>query len=300
MYKKKIGIGICSLAIVALAMVGCSQEYTTYSDDSYIIFADSMTVLPVQNDEEVFDIVIAATKAEKFDRNVGVEILPNKSNAIEGRHYAITSQTVTIPAGSMTGTLKVRGIAKNIDVTDSIGVTLRLVNKVTDKWEAYGDKGQEARVMFRKACPFNLEQFTGHCTVRSSYFQDYMPRTTMRLVSSVIDPVNKNTIILKDFFYKGFDIRLRLDTANILRPDVYMDKSQQLGTTAEAFGTIYGNGQLMAYLPSVYTSYFSSCEEFITIYPQFYVDGVGTVGTFTTVIKFITDEEYEVYKKLGY
>lgn len=297
---KKIGLGVCSLIIAASAMIGCSQEHTTYSGGSYILFADSMNVLPVQNNEDLFDIVVAATKATDYDRNIGIEVLANKSNAIEGKHYVLPSQTITIPAGAMTGKLSVRGISENIGVSDSLGITLRLVNKVTDSWDIYGGSGQEANVVFRKACPFDLEQFTGYCTVRSTFFDEYMANTTMRLISAEIDPTTENTIILKDLYYKGFDIRVRLDNTNLLRPDVYMDEEQQIGTTAEAFGTTYGNGELMCYLPTAYTSYYSSCEEFIAIYPTLYVEEVGTVGTFTTVVKFITDEEYEVYKKLGY
>ncbi|MGL4519033.1 MAG: DUF4984 domain-containing protein [Phocaeicola sp.] len=297
---KKIGLGFCSIALAALALVGCSQEQETYKGGSYIVFADSMNVLPVQNNEDLFDIVIAATQAADYDRNVGVEVLASKSNAIEGEHYAVASHTVTIPAGAMTGSFQVRGISENIGVTDSLGITLRLVNKVTDNWDAYGNSGQEANVIFRKACPFDLEQFSGYCTVRSTFFDEYMTNVTMRLIRAEIDSETANTLVLKDLFYKGFDIRVRLDNTNLLRPNVYMDADQQIGTTGEAFGTIYGNGELMCYLPTAYTSYYSSCEEFIALYPTLYVEEVGTVGTFTTLIKCITDEEYEMYKKLGY
>ena len=177
---KKIGLGFCSIALAALALVGCSQEQETYKGGSYIVFADSMNVLPVQNNEDLFDIVIAATQAADYDRNVGVEVLASKSNAIEGEHYAVASHTVTIPAGAMTGSFQVRGISENIGVTDSLGITLRLVNKVTDNWDAYGNSGQEANVIFRKACPFDLEQFSGYCTVRSTFFDEYMTNVTMR------------------------------------------------------------------------------------------------------------------------
>ncbi|MGL5958361.1 MAG: DUF4984 domain-containing protein [Phocaeicola sp.] len=297
---KKIGVGICSLLVAAMGMIGCNQEHTTYTEGNYILFSDSMTVLPVQDNEEQFEIIVAATKAADYDRSVGVEVLANRSNAIEGKHYTLPSQTVTIPAGAMTGKLILRGISDNIAVSDSLGITLRLINQVTDSWAIYGENGQQAKVLFRKACPFNLDQFSGYCAVRSAFYDEYMVNTPMRLIEARIDAKRENTIILKDLFYKGFDIRVRLDNTNILRPNVYMDESQQIGTTAEAFGTIYGNGKLMSFFQTSYTSYYSSCEEFIAIYPTLYVDGVGTVGTFTTLVKFITDEEYEVYKKLGY
>lgn len=297
---KKLTTALCLMVIAATTLIGCSQEHTTYNGGNYIMFADSMNVLPVQNDTELFDITIAATQVTNYDRNVGVEILANKTNAVEGLHYAVESQTVTIKAGSLTGSFKVRGISENIGVSDSLGLTLRLINRQTDGWDIYGNNGQEANVILRKACPFNLDTFEGYCTLTSTYFYDYMPSTTLRLFTSEIDPENENTIILKDFFYKGYDIRVRLDNSNLLTPNVYMDEHQQVGYTGEAFGTIYGDGKLMTYLPSMYTSYFSSCEEFMVLYSQFYVENVGTVGTYMNVIKWITKEEYDVYKKLGY
>ena len=133
-----------------------------------------------------------------------------------------------------------------------------------------------------------------------SYFRDYMASTDMRLLQTEIDPERDNTIIIKNMFYDGYDIRVRLDNENILYPDLYMDKEQVMGFTGEAFGTIYGNGDLMLDLLPSATSYFSSCEGFIVIQGLVYVNGVGTVGAYTNVLKWISDDEAEVLKKQGY
>ena len=119
--------------------------------------------------------------------------------------------------------------------------------------------------LLQKACPYILEAFTGYCTFTSTYFRDYMASTDMRLLQTEIDPERDNTIIIKNMFYDGYDIRVRLDNENILYPDLYMDKEQVMGFTGEAFGTIYGNGDLMLDLLPSATSYFSSCEGFIVI-----------------------------------
>lgn len=297
---RKIIIGICSVIIAAIAVVGCSSEHTTYNGGNYVMFADTMNVFPVQNSEELFNVTVAATKACDYDRNVAVEVLVAKSNAIEGKHYNFESQTVVIKAGTLSGNLQLSGMPDNIEVYDSLGITLRLVDMQNDEWDLYPNGGQEANVIFRKACPFDIEVFTGYCTLTSSFFKDYMPTTTMRLLQVVKDEENENSVIFRNFFYNGYDLRVRLDNENILYPDVYMDEHQAIGNTAEAFGTIYGDGKMMSYMPSVYTSYFSSCEEFMVLYLQLYVANVGTIGTYMNAIKFITDEEAEFYKKQGY
>ena len=50
-----------------------------------------------------------------------VEVIDRESNAVEGKHYKILSNTVTIKAGEMSTNVEVQGIYKNIGITDSLG-----------------------------------------------------------------------------------------------------------------------------------------------------------------------------------
>ena len=113
-----------------------------------------------------------------------------------------------------------------------------------------------------------------------------------------------NTILLKDIYYDGYDLKLKFNTDNVLEPKVEMD-SQVAGKTGEAFGTIYGDGKLRISQPSIYTSYYNTCQNYVLQYITMSVqnkDGslFGTVGTYVTVMEWISDAEAEKLKEEGY
>ena len=297
--KRKYTI-IYALMALLLIMAGCKEEHTTYKGPNYIMFSDSLYVLPVQNNEEYFDIPVAATQACTYDRTIAVEIIDKESNAIEGLHYTLMENTVTIKAGERVANVRVRGLYDNIAVTDSLGFTLRLVTEKDTQWDMYGT---DANIILRKTCPFNIYDFEGYIVLNSTYLYDYTV-VGKRLVRAEVDTEEENTIIVKDYFYDGYDVKLKFTTKDPLNPLIEMEE-QVFGPTDEAFGTIYGDGKIRMLQPNGYTSYYSSCEGFVYQYMTLYVMNpdesiYGTVGTFINVLKWITDDEAEKLKREGY
>ena len=297
--KRKYTI-IYALMALLLIMAGCKEEHTTYKGPNYIMFSDSLYVLPVQNNEEYFDIPVAATQACTYDRTIAVEIIDKESNAIEGLHYTLMENTVTIKAGERVANVRVRGLYDNISVTDSLGFTLRLVTEKDTQWDMYGT---DANIILRKTCPFNIYDFEGYIVLNSTYLYDYTV-VDKRLVRAEVDTEEGNTIIVKDYFYDGYDVKLKFTTKDPLNPLIEMEE-QVFGPTDEAFGTIYGDGKIRMLQPNGYTSYYSSCEGFVYQYMTLYVMNpdesiYGTVGTFINVLKWITDDEAEKLKREGY
>ena len=264
-----------------------------------MLFSDTLYVLPVADDEEYHNIPVVATTVCDYDRTVAVEIVDATSNAIEGRHYSLESNTITIKAGELVGNVRVRGYHSNIDVYDSLGFRLNLIIPEELQWDLYGT-GTD--VLLQKACKFDINAFAGYCLVQSTYIMNYM-EVDKRLVKSEIDPENENTIIIRDYFFDGYDARIRFRTDDILNPLIEMDE-QDFGLTSEAFGTLYGDGVIRMYQPTAYTSYFSSCEKFIFQYMTLYVpgmeEGYNTVGTFVNAVEWISDDEAEKLKREGY
>lgn len=297
---RKIAKFLCTVISGMLFFVSCNEEYTTYSGPNYIMFSDTSYVFPVQNNEDYFDVPVAATQAYGYDRTLAVEIDESKSNAIEGVHYNIESNTITIKAGERVANVRVKGYHDNIGLTDSLKIALRLLTKEETKWKLYGS---ETKVSLQKACPFDINTFTGYCVVVSSYIYSYMTNTDMRLVRSEVDPDNENTIIIKDYFYEGYDVRIKFDDKDILEPLIIME-DQAFGPTSEAFGTIYGDGIIRMYQPQSAVSYFSSCEKFVFQYMTLYVpgmeEGANTVGTFVNIVEWISDDEAEKLMREGY
>ena len=292
----------CLSAIAALiALASCSQDYTNYSGPSYIMFSDTLYQYAVQETNEVFNVPVSATEKADFDRTFAVEVVPKQSNAIEGRHYRILNNTVTIKAGEMVGNVQVQGIYENIDNTDSLGLTLKLVIPEKYNWtDLYKDY---THVVMQKSCPFDINNFSGWCVVTSTFYSQYLNNVTKRLIKTQVVEGEENTVLLKDVYYKGYDLKLKFNTKNPLEPKVEMD-DQIAGETGEAFGTIYGDGKLRISQPSIYTSYYHSCLKYVLQYVTMSVDkkdgsSFGTVGTFISMFEWISDAEAEKLKEQG-
>lgn len=300
---KKLLIG-CMAAVAALiAFSGCDQDKVVYSGPNYLMFSDTLYTYAVQETNEIFNVPVSATVPADYDRTFGVEVIDKESNAVEGKHYKILSNTVTIKAGEMSTDVKVQGLYKNIGITDSLGFALRLVIPDTEQWSLYKN---EAKVVMQKICPFDIKNFKGYCKVTSSYLSsDYYPKKVdLRLVTSDIVEGKENTIVVHGLYFDGYDMEIKFNRKDVLEPLVEMEE-QICGSTGEAFNTIHGDGKLRLNQPTAYTSFYSTNENFILQYVTMSVnnkDGsyYGTVGTFVNVLKWISEAEAEKLKEQGY
>ena len=283
--------GIALLGLLA----GCQAEKTTYEGPDYILFSADSHTLGILDSEEWFEIPISATRTANEERTIGVEVVASETSAIEGLHYILESNTLTIPKGELTTAVRIKGLAENIDINSMLSIKLRLVIDPELVWDAYGI---ESEVQLQRCCPFDINNFTGYAKVTSTWTMQYM-NAEARLVRTERDLKDQNTIIIKDMFYDGYDIGLKLNSEDRLNPTVELAE-QVLGTTGEAFGTIYGNGKLMMAEPTGYTSYYGTCENFLVLYTMMYVDGVGVVGTYVNIFEWISDLEAERIMREGF
>ena len=62
---RKINYGLMAmLAVLLFATSSCGDaDRQTYDGPNYVLFSDTLTVLAVQNNEEVFNIPVAATQS---------------------------------------------------------------------------------------------------------------------------------------------------------------------------------------------------------------------------------------------
>jgi hypothetical protein len=301
--NRKILFSAIVLLVSLVGFTGCEEEHTVYSGPQYIMFADTLSVLGVEDNGEYADIYISATKAMEKDQTLAVEVIEQESSAIEGVHYTIESNTVVIKAGELSTSIRIRGHYENLTVDENLPeIKLRLISPEETQWNLYESKGLETKVMLQKVCPFDINAFTGYAMITSTFLYNYVGGYN-RLIKTEVDPIEENTIIMRDFYYDGYDVKLRFTTDDPLNPLIEMD-DQPLVTTGEAFGTKYGDGMLHIYQPSNYVSYYSSCEKFIYQYVTLWVPGMAagtnTVGTFIHAIEWISDDEARILKQQGY
>lgn len=293
---------ILSLTLLA-GLTSCEEERTVYNGPQYIMFADTLSVLGVENSEDYFDIYIASTKAVAKDCTLAVEVID--SSAVEGVHYTIESNTVTIKAGYLATSVRIRANYESLAIgEDPVAFRLRLITDEETHWNLYGDKGLETKVMLQKICPFDVNAFSGYAMVTSTFLYDYVGSYN-RLIKTSVDATDaeRKTVILHDYLYDGYDVKIKFTTKDMLNPLIEMD-DQPMASTGEAFGTIYGDGKLHIYQPSSMVSYYSSCEKFILQYMTVWVPGMeagyNTVGTFINAVEWISDDEARILKGQGY
>lgn len=293
------------VATIATSMLAsCAEEYVTYSDAEYVMFSETQSMNMILADDEYFGVAVASTVACDYDRTFGVEIVDKGSNAIEGKHYRLLSNSVTIPAGELATEVKVQGLYENIEPTDSLGFVLRLVMPEKLKWSLYEDSDQTKVVMY-KSCPFVRENFTGWCVVTSLLLRDYPGDNTsyQRLIRTEAHPTDENTVILRSCFYDGYDLTIRFHPEDAANPLVTMDKDQVLSDEASVFGQILGDNHILTTHSFYYPSYFNSCQRFVELWNHVYVENlgetIGTVGHYYNILEWISDEEAERLQKEG-
>lgn len=288
-----------------LALYSCKEQYTTYSDAEYVMFADSLSTNMVEKSNSHFSVPIASTVARDYDRTFGVEVVDAGSNAVEGKHYRIVSNTVTIPAGKTSANVEVEGIYDNIGATDSLGFRLRLVMNSALKWDLYKDSDMTKVVMY-KSCPYDRNNFTGYAVLSSLLLRDYPGENTsyQKVVYTEAHPTEPDMIIIRDAFYNGYDITLTFDGTDPAEPRITMDSDQVLSDEASVFGQILGDNHILGDDSPIYASYFNSCQRFAVLWLHVYVEKlgepIGTVGHFYNILEWISDEEAERLKREGF
>lgn len=284
-----------AIPLLAVLSAACQERYVTYDDAEYVMFADTMATYPVQKDVEYFSIPVVSTVVRDYDRTFGVEVIDKGSNAIENHHYRLQSNTVTIKAGETRADVLVHGFYDNIEATDSIGFTLQLV--MNDKLEMplYG---RQAKAVLMKSCPFDINSFTGYCVLTSMFLYDYsIAGSYQRLVYTEKHPTEENMIICRNWINDGYDVTMRFNTADPMKPFVTMDPDQVASDEGSFFGTAHGDDKILVTNSALYDSVFYPCGSYLYLWVEVYVENlgvpVGTVGHFYNIMEWISDEEAE-------
>ena len=288
-----------AIAFLAVVLGSCQERYVTYSDAEYVMFADTLATYPVQKDVEYFSIPVVSTVTRDYDRTFGVEIIDNGSNAIENLHYRLKSNTIVIKAGETRADVLVHGIYDNIEATDSLGFTLRLV--MNDKLEMplYG---RQTKAVLMKSCPFDINDFTGYCMLTSMFLYQYsITGSYQRLIYTEKHPSEENTIICRNWINDGYDVTMKFNSEDPMKPFVTMDRDQVASDEGSFFGTAHGDDKILVTNSALYDSIFYPCGNYLYIWTEMYVENlgqtVGTVGHFYNIMEWVSDEEADRLKR---
>lgn len=298
-------LSILSAAVLMLTLLAsCHEEYTTYSDAEYVMFADTLSTNVVTADDQVFEVAVASTVACDYDRTFGIEIVDKGTNAIEGKHYTLLTPKVTIPAGKLAAEVSLRGHYDNIADTDSLGVVLRLIAPEGVQWNLY-EAWNTHKATFYKSCPWDINNFTGWCVLSSMLIYSYPGTNTafQKLVKVDLHPTLENHVILRNAFYDGYDVVIGFDASDPAEPKVLMDADQVLSDEGSVFGMFHGDDKILGKESPYNTSYFNSCQKYAVLWTYVYVENVGTavgaVGDFYNIMEWVTEEEANRIQREG-
>lgn len=295
---------LCAAGFAGILATGCNSENMAYSGAEYIMFADTMSTGMVFPDEAYFSVPVASTVACDYDRTFAVEVIDQGSNAIEGYHYRLKSNTITIKAGERSANVEVAGYYDHIQDTDSLGFKLRLIIPDQIRWNDLYADSDLTKVVFYKGCDFNLDTFCGWCVVSSLFLYDYpsaLDTNYQRLIFTEKHPTEPNTIILHDFLYDGYDVTARLVDEKSTTPRIEMDEDQVLSNEQYVFGQINADDKILATVSPYYDSYYNTCQKSMSLWLYVYLKNVGTmvgsVGHYYNVLEWVTLEEAVRLKK---
>lgn len=283
------------LSLALLVSVSCKERYVTYSDAEYIMFADTMSVYPVQKDVEYFSIPVVSTVTRDYDRTFGVEVIDKGNNAIENHHYRLQSNTVTIKAGETRADVLVHGYYDNIGETDSLGFQLQLVMNENLEMPLYG---KQTKAVLMKSCPFDVNSFTGYCVLTSIFLYNYsITGDYQRLIYTEKHPTEENMIICHDWINDGYDVTMTFHPEDPMKPFVTMERDQVASDEGFFFGMTHGDDKILVTNSSLYDSVFYPCGSYLYLWTEMYVENlgqpVGTVGHFYNIMEWVSDEEAE-------
>ncbi len=293
-----------SAALIALCMSACSEKNDNlYVGPEFVMFSDTLSTCPVTVDGEYFSVPVVASTISKYDRTFGVQVIDSKSNAIENHHYRLESNSITIKAGEARADVRVRGIYDNIEPEDSLGFALELILPETVQTSLYG---KSTNVVLMKACPFNVDAFTGYCVVTSTWLNEFSDNNSyQRLIWTERDlewekahpDSDTSRIIFYDWQYDHYDIKMDFvhKKGKPLEPVVTFDRDQTICDELTAFGIIRGDNNIRIEPTSVYPAFYYSCSDYLTVGFRAYVNNLseiyGYVGYFYNVMEWVSDAE---------
>lgn len=271
------------LALVMATMsVACTSrvEDIRYEGEDFVLFSDSNYVMPLTEENDVFEIPVGFATVATHSRTVAVMVDVRESNAIENYHFTVESHNVTVPAGQLTGMLRLRGIYDHVEsVSDSLAITLRLLTKEADASPVYGNT---AHVLLRKVRPFHIEDYVGDLRLTCTF-----PFSTSSVTSFNVksEKLNDSTLVVRKPFEDTRDLVLRFHTGKDNPFDQNIDMREQVAFTDATFGQVS-----MSTIDGIPSYYLPEDRAFV-LYLDAYLAHLGSFGAYYYVFEWISPDQ---------
>lgn len=271
-----------SLILLLTSMVACTSqvEDIRYNGEDFVLFADSDYVMPITDDNRVFEIPVGFATPAPYERTVAVAVDVKQSNAIEGYHFQLQNPNVIVPAGKLTSMLQLKGLYEHVEsVNDSLCVTLRLMSHSTSTSSLYGDV---ACVHLRKVRPFHIEDYVGDLQLTCTFPFSTSTVTRFNVKS---EKINDSTLVVRKPFDDNRDLVLRFHTGKDNPLDQNIDMREQVAFTDATFGQVS-----MATVEGAPSYYLPEDRAFV-LYLDAYLSHLGSFGAYYYIFQWISSDQ---------
>lgn len=267
--------------VVALGLTCCSEDanINVYDGHNFVQFADSEVIMPVTEDNRVFEVAVGMNTVADYDRSVALVVDAKNSNALEGYHFTLESHNVVIPAGELATKVRIHGIYEKIgSVNDSLVVTLRILTDKDNVSQIYGNK---IRVRLQKVRPFRIEDYVGDMQITCTF-----PYSTSAVTRYMVktEKIDDHTLLIKKPFEDRRDMVITFtdNKEDPMKQDIHV--KEQVAFTDNTFGPVS-----MASVDGVPSYYLPEDRAFV-LYMDAFLSQMGSFGSYYYIFEWVAEE----------
>ena len=267
------------------AIISCREGGITYDSNSeYVMFSDSLVVVPVTEDaERYYEIKIGTNRAIDVDVTYPIEIVAHKSLAIDGVHFELEARNITIKAGETKGSLLMKGNYDRMDFKNEIDFTINVINPRGGISELYGS---EMKVVLKKIKRLNIDDFVGDLKVTAAY--PFSNNLTSLYCKS--EKISDTELRILDLYFNDkspFVVEFKNDDddENIFNNEI--EVKSQYSFMDPNYGPV-----LMRSIKANPSFYVPQDKAFV-LFLEYYLNKVGSFGVHPVILEWVSPHEVE-------
>jgi len=162
---KKYILLFCSVVFI-FGLTSCVDESMDFDTNGgkgldFVHFVRNTQTLSAKKDAYITTITVGKTHKSTQAQTYTLSIIPDiASPAIEGTHYTLSSNTITIPAGEYTGSITLTADVNNLP-TDIVSVTFTINSDEAIDW------GKSMKMNMHLVCDFDASLLIGDYSYES-------------------------------------------------------------------------------------------------------------------------------------
>lgn len=247
----------CVLTVVfafLLLQWSCTEEEYNYDDptDLAMFSLESGSFVAKQGlADNLKEFWIASSVRVAEDRTYLVQVQSKGSDeeAEENEQFELPSSIVTIPAGELTGSFRLRAWPQALSETEEKVAYLSLV--AVDEDHPVADFNNTMSVTLRRTCPFTPADMAGRVDIYTTLLNLGTWENKIARVAVEADPAVSNGFIVKSPYAEGQDLKMRMwemeqGTWEVQMEDVFLTRIVPDDPRAVPYD-VYGYGHGMWY-----------------------------------------------------